>query len=209
MQRAVGNFDWRSCLANEDDSWDELLGLPHTLREIAGFLEPSQLPTGTVQSIPTVPPRWISPSDLFLKCSRKMLLRELDPNKVGGKSRLRIAGDDRDLEDDCVPLLERALGAIAFEMACDGHWKEVIPPPSVRPGRFRDEIIDNAKQRFLKPCKEDKVQIDHLKAWQWSKALLDKFEFLNGATQADIGKKVISFSTRRVQEMRIVMYLSG
>ena len=196
MAIALPEVNWRESLEGADDSWDELLGLPHTLREIVRIFE-LQSPSGN-------PPKFESPSDLFLQCSDKMLEREL-----GDKEKPPLTMDDEKIAmKTSIDILERALGAIAFELACKNQWKELSAAAS-EVERSINLVMIGAKERFRMSWLADGYDYDAETCWNWARRILSQFELMNGANQADIGARVVSFSTRRVQEMRVAKYLTN
>ncbi len=108
----------------------------------------------------------------------------------------------------CIHVLERALGAIALELACRNQWRELLTAPS-EVEKSINAIMNGAKARFRRSWLEDEFDYDVDVCWNWAKRILNQFELMNGANQADIGTRVLSFSTRRVQEMRVARYLTN
>ncbi len=195
MVQALPGVPWRESLSDTDEDWDELLGVPHTLREIVRIFQLSSAP----KQLPT----FESPSDLFLQCSDKMLERELEDKE---RPPLVIAGEALALGTR-IHILERALGAIALEMAFRSQWKELsVAPRDLEQSINR--IMKASKERFCKSFEADDYEYDVEECWKWAKRILNQFELMNGANQADIGTRVLSFSTRRVQEMRVARNLS-
>jgi formylglycine-generating enzyme required for sulfatase activity len=69
-------------------------------------------------------------------------------------------------------------------------------------------VITASKKRFLRGWEFDSEIENGESTWTWAYEILKQFEFLNGATGADIKETVISFTTRRIQEMRAAVYLT-
>ena len=113
LLESLGPQGWRGCLVGfgkAGNDWQELLKLPHNLKTLVQIFENWK---------PGTPlPRFESPSDLFLQTGQAMLERELeDPQR-------RRNGSEEYGKKDACNYLERALGAIALEMACRNWWKE-------------------------------------------------------------------------------------
>lgn len=194
IERELGSAGWRACLLGTGAQWNELLGLPHTLRSIAKIFEPWT---------PGMPiPKFSSPSDLFFQTGEEMLRREL--RKRFGEQ-VEIANRKHAI-NPCCYLLESALGAVAFEMATLNHWRSV--PGS---GRSLTEEIGNvlksAKKRFIQ-SKVDFLEIDPEQVWAWAVGIMDNFMSYGGALGAQKGDRVLSFTTRRIQEMRAALFMT-
>ena len=189
-----GSNGWRSCLLGSGTPWDELLGLPHTLRSITKILELWD---------PDLPiPNFSSPSDLFFQTGEEMLRRELR-KQLG--MQVEIDGKQHEI-NPCCYLLECALGAVAFEMATRNHWRYV-------PGSGRqltaeiEDVLKCAKERFLR----SKVAFLGLvpgEVWTWAVDIMDHFMSYGGALGAQKGDRVLSFTTRRIQEMRAALFMT-
>jgi hypothetical protein len=199
MERSLSPMvrSWReACFKDSGEDWDKQLGTPLTLRQVAVMINES---TSTESQMPS----FSSLSDLFVQSSDLLIDREfVERNLSQEKSRI----DGRSLTP---PLrreyIERALGAIAFELAVRRIWKEVIGTTD----RIT-KVIGNAKERYLLGCKESMLGARHNSesSWDWAYARIGEFETNNSAFQADINKEVLSFPTRHVQEMRCARYLS-
>ena len=199
MERSLSPMvrSWReACFKDSGEDWDKQLGTPLTLRQVAVMINES---TSTESQMPS----FSSLSDLFVQSSDRLIDREfVERNLSQEKSRI----DGRSLTP---PLrreyIERALGAIAFELAVQRIWKEVIGTTD----RIT-KVIGNAKERYLLGCKESMLGARHNSesSWDWAYARIGEFETNNSAFQADINKEVLSFPTRHVQEMRCARYLS-
>lgn len=199
MERALNPMvrSWREdCFKDSGEDWDKQLGTPLTLRQVAVMINES---TSTESQMPS----FSSLSDLFVQSSDLLIDREfVERNLPQEKSRI----DGRSLTP---PLrreyLERALGAIAFELAVRGIWKEVIGTTDQI-----TEVIAKAKERFLLGFRESKLDARHNpdSSWEWAYDRIGEFEINNGVFQVDINKEVLSFTTRHVQEMRCARYLS-
>ena len=199
MERALNPMvrSWReACFKDSGEDWDKQLGTPLTLRQVAVMINES-----TSKKLPL--PSFSSLSDLFVQSSDRLIDREFEERKLPQeKSKI----DGRSLTP---PLrreyLERALGAIAFELAVRGIWKEVIGTTDQI-----TEVIAKAKERFLLGFRDSKLDARHNpdSSWEWAYDRIGEFEINNGVFQVDINKEVLSFTTRHVQEMRCARYLS-
>jgi hypothetical protein len=199
MERALRPMvkSWRKdCFKNSAEDWDKELGTPLTLRQVAVMINES-----TSKELPL--PSFSSLSDLFVQSSDRMIEREFNEHDENQEKR-KIGGRTRTLSL-CREYLERALGAIAFELAVRGIWKEVVGT-SVQIA----EVIAAAKERYSRGCKESELdaRINSEISWEWAETRIGEFEINNGVYQADINKEVLSFTTRHVQEMRCARYLS-
>jgi formylglycine-generating enzyme required for sulfatase activity len=200
----LGRDRWRDTLDPSQVGWDELLGLPHTLRALADLLnlEPEVFgPDGKVkQDI-----RFQSPSDLFLRTSRHLLKTELEKDNV---KQLKIQHQITDSSLDLIPELERAMGAIALEMATRGYWTQV--QGSLESVRVEvNKVRESARRRFLSSRKGDfSSEKESEKLWEFTYAVLKSFEFSGGGLQLDAGASFLQFPSRKVQEMRIARYLT-
>ena len=194
LERVLGAGGWRSCLIGSGSQWNELLGLPHTLRSIAKILEP-WTPGTTI-------PKFSSPSDLFFQTGEEMLRREL--RKRFGEQ-VEIANRKHSI-NPCCYLLECALGAVAFEMATRNHWRYV-------PGSGRslaaeiEDVLKCAKERFVR-SKVAFQEIEPGQVWTWAVDIIDHFMSYGGALGAQKGDRVLSFTTRRIQEMRAALFMT-
>jgi hypothetical protein len=182
--------DWKPSV------WDKQLGTPLTLRQVAVMINES---TSTGSKTPS----FSSLSDLFVQSSDRLIEREFHEHDVN-QEKAKIGGRPQHLSLRR-EYLERALGAIAFELAVRGIWKEVVGT-SVQIAK----VIAAAKKRYLLGCKESKLdaRVNSESSWEWAYARIGEFEINNGVLQADINKEVLSFTTRHVQEMRCARYLS-
>jgi formylglycine-generating enzyme required for sulfatase activity len=194
LERVLGSGGWRSCLLGSGAQWNELLGLPHTLRSIAKILEPWT---------PGTPiPKFSSPSDLFFQTGEEMLRREL--RKRFGEQ-VEIANRRHSI-NPCCYLLECALGAVAFEMATRNHWRYV--PGSGRSLAAEIEaVLKCAKERFVR-SKVAFQEIEPSQVWTWAVDIIDHFMSYGGALGAQKGDRVLSFTTRRIQEMRAALFMT-
>lgn len=199
MERALIPMviSWREdCFEDSGEDWDKQLGTPLTLRQVAVMINEST-------RLGSKMPSFSSLSDLFVQSSDRLIDREFTERDLP-EDKLTI--DGRSLT---APLrreyLERALGAIAFELAVRGIWKEVIGTT----GQIT-EVIGEARKRFLLGFKESSLDARHNadRSWEWAYDRIGEFEINNGVFQADINKEVLSFTTRHVQEMRCARYLS-
>lgn len=199
MERALSPMvkSWREdCFKDSGEDWDKQLGTPLTLRQVAVMINESKS-----KKFPL--PSFSSLSDLFVQSSDRLIDREFDERNLP-QEKQRI--DGRSLT---APLrreyLERALGAIAFELAVRGIWKEVIGTTDQI-----TEVIGEAKKRFLLGFRESGLDARHNpdRSWEWAYDRIGEFEINNGVFQADINKEVLSFTTRHVQEMRCARYLA-
>ncbi|MFM9064786.1 MAG: hypothetical protein ACKOOI_17375, partial [Pirellula sp.] len=182
-------------LEGTGEDWDKQLGIPLVLRQVAVMINGANAQAKSL-------PKFSSLSDLFLQTFRWMMAREFGPEKNEHSDKNRLNGK-RLVLADCYDILERALGAIAFELSIRGIWKEVKGPV-----RQIGEILESAKQRFERSCQQAYFQGDIQKSWEWARDRFGEFEINNGSLQADINTKVLSFTTRHVQEMRCARYLT-
>ncbi|MFM7976610.1 MAG: NACHT domain-containing protein, partial [Pirellula sp.] len=159
MERALSPMvkSWREdCFKDSDEDWDKQLGTPLTLRQVAVMINESK-------STHSQMPSFSSLSDLFVQSSDRLIDREFtERNLPLEKSRI----DGRSLTE---PLrreyLERALGAIAFELAVRGIWKEVIGTTDQI-----TEVIGEGRKRFLLGFKESNLDARHNadRSWEWA-----------------------------------------
>jgi hypothetical protein len=192
MSRALPGVKWRSVLSGSKEDWDELLGLPATLRELIRALSLTNGKKGKAL-------RFESPSDLFCFSSQQMLLRELRKDK----NLEAIAEDGLDLKPTVAArLVQRAIGAVALEMALRGHWREVIKPTTPELDKEVQDIWKCVKKRFIEGGDEVSGA-----SWKWVKKFLDQYEFNGGASQADLGSESLVFRNVRIQEFHLGRYL--
>jgi hypothetical protein len=192
MGRALPGVPWRQALSGPKEDWDELLGLPATLRELIRALS-----LRNREESKTL--RFESPSDLFCFSSHQMLLRELHKEK----NISAIAEDGLDIKPTvAVRLVQRAIGAVALEMALRGHWREVIKPTTIELDAEINDIWKGAKNRFMQG---DQDVSDA--SWMWVKKFLNQYEFNGGASQADLGSESLVFRNVRIQELHLGRYL--
>ncbi|MFM8399388.1 MAG: hypothetical protein ACKOAH_16310, partial [Pirellula sp.] len=143
--------------------------------------------------------RFESPSDLFCFSSQQMLLRELRKDKNA-----KAIGEDKlDLKQNVAArLVQRAIGAVALEMALRGHWREVIKPTTLELDEEIEDIWKWAKERFIEGGQEVSEE-----SWKWVKKFLNQYEFNGGASQADLGSESLVFRNVRIQELNLGRYL--
>ena len=195
MASAVPGVRWRDSLEDLKQGWSDLVGLPYTLREIARAFDESK---------PKVP-TWTSPSDLFRQTSHRMLLREIE--KPNCQSGLRAA----QIEDptDGLQLAERALGAVAFELALQGIWRELRANSPMEQKKLVRQVMERAKLRFYESLARDNYDKSCFeKYWNWVFDFVSQFILHNGATQAYISAQSIGFTSLKVHEMWAARYLS-
>jgi hypothetical protein len=196
MSRAMPSVPWRDALEGSHEEWKELLGLPSTLRELLRALLVS---SGGTKSL-----RFSSPSDLFCFSSRQMLSRELKKEahaEAIGENGLNIR------PAKAARIIERAVGAIALEMALRNHWREVIKDNTTDLNAAIDTIWEKAEERFLQSFSAAKKGWGR-RAWEWAKNFLNHFEFHGGSAQADLTAESLVFRNVRIQEMNLGRYLS-
>jgi hypothetical protein len=199
MERALNPMvnSWREdCFKDSAEDWDKELGTPLTLRQVAVMINES-----TSKGLPL--PSFSSLSDLFVQSSDRLIDRELNDRNLSPE-KLKIDGNP--LAPSLLrEFLERALGAIAFELAVRGIWKEVVGTTDLI-----TEIIVKARARFLKGFVESNLNVwcKPESAWDWAFRRTGEFEINNGVYQADINQNVLSYTTRHVQEMRCARFLS-
>jgi hypothetical protein len=192
MSRALPGVEWRSVLSGSKADWDELLGLPATLRELIRALSLTSGKKGKAL-------RFESPSDLFCFSSQQMLLRELRKDK----NVEAIAEDGLDLKPTVAArLVQRGIGAVALEMALRGHWREVIKPTTPELDAEIQDIWKWAKKRFMEGVEDVSEE-----SWKWVKKFLNQYEFNGGASQADLGSESLVFRNVRIQELNLGRYL--
>jgi len=192
MSRALPGVDWRSVLSGPEEDWDELLGLPATLRELIRAL--SLMNRKTSKAL-----RFESPSDLFCFSSQQMLLRELRKDK----NVKAIAEDGLDLKlTVAARLVQRAIGAVALEMALWGHWREVIKPTTPELDKEVQYIWECVRKRFMKGGDEVSGA-----SWKWVEKFLKQYEFNGGASQADLGSESLVFRNVRVHELNLARFI--
>jgi len=192
MSRALPGVEWRSVLSGSTEDWDELLGLPATLRELIRALSLKSGKEGKAL-------RFESPSDLFCFSSQQMLLRELRKDK----NATAIAEDGLDLKPTvAASLVQRGIGAVALEMALRGHWREVIKPTTPELNEEIQDIWKWAKKRFMEGGEDVSEE-----SWKWVKKFLNQYEFNGGAAQADLGAESLVFRNVRIQELYLGRYL--
>ena len=178
------------------EDWDQQLGTPLTLRQVAVMINESTSTKSPMASFSSL-------SDLFVQSSDRLIEREFNEHDVN-QEKAKIGGRNQHLSLRR-EYLERALGAIAFELAVRDIWKEVVGT-SVQ----ITKVIAAAKERYLLGCKKSQLdaRVNSESSWEWAYARISEFEINNGVLQADINKEVLSFTTRHVQEMRCARYLS-
>ena len=192
MSRALPGVEWRRVLSGSKEDWDELLGLPATLRELIRALSLTSGKKGKAL-------RFESPSDLFCFSSQQMLLRELRKDKNAEA----IAEDGLDLKPTVAArLVQRGIGAVALEMALRGHWREVIKPTTPELDAEIQDIWTWAKKRFIEGGEDVSEE-----SWKWVKKFLNQYEFNGGASQADLGSESLVFRNVRIQELNLGRYL--
>lgn len=196
MRRALPDVRWRDALKGSHEEWNELLGLPSTLREIMRAFVSAPVESKSL--------RFSSPSDLFCFSSRQMLSRELQKDahvEAIGEEGLNIA------PAKAARIIERAVGAIALEMALRNHWREVIKDNTTDLNTEIDRIWEKAKNRFLQgfPTATKRWR---QRAWEWAKNFLNHFEFHRGSAQADLTAESLVFRNVRIQEMNLGRYLT-
>ena len=192
MSRALPGVEWRRVLSGSKEDWDELLGLPATLRELIRALSLTSGKKGKAL-------RFESPSDLFCFSSQQMLLRELRKDKNAEA----IAEDGLDLKPTVAArLVQRGIGAVALEMALRGHWREVIKPTTPELDAEIQDIWKWAKNRFIEGGEDVSEE-----SWKWVKKFLNQYEFNGGASQADLGSESLVFRNVRIQELNLGRYL--
>jgi formylglycine-generating enzyme required for sulfatase activity len=186
---------WRDSLENPGPGWNELLGLPYTLREIARAFD---------EAAPNIP-KWSSPSDLFCQTSRNMLRRELE--KPANQDKLR----DHSINDveEAIEVAERTLGSIALELAIQGIRKEVIASSSTEQPKMIRTLVASAKSRFANSCLGDSYTApDAERLWEWSYDFVGDFICHNGSTQAYVTATSLGFTTQRILEMWAARYIT-
>ncbi len=199
MKKAIGEVDWRESVGGRGKAsdWEPLLGFPYILRAIAGQWE-----YALAKSEPA--PKWENPSDLFSDTSEKLIQRELT-EKEKNSDFVHLTGD----VDKWCNHIQRALGAIAMEMAFNGHWGEVKGRDRNETRANVDEVWKSAKQRFRDASKQRGISDDRIdRIWRISRKFITRLNLNNGATQGDIRADRISFYSRRVQEFYIARYLT-
>jgi hypothetical protein len=199
MERALSPMvkSWRGdCFKGSAEDWDQQLGTPLTLRQVAVMINESTSTKSPMASFSSL-------SDLFVQSSNRMIEREFNEHDVN-QEKAKIGGRTQHLSLRR-EYLERALGAIAFELAVRDIWKEVVGT-SVQ----ITKVIAAAKERYLLGYKKSQLdaRVNSESSWEWAYARISEFEINNGVLQADINKEVLSFTTRHVQEMRCARYLS-
>ncbi|OWU66196.1 MAG: hypothetical protein CBB60_000755 [Armatimonadetes bacterium Cent15-Ar3] len=204
LDQKVVQAKWRETLDPSQSGWDELLGLPHTLRALADILNKQREffdSNGKVQE----DLRFQSPSDLFLRTTRHLLEVELNKDStVALKADHGIKIENGFL----IPELERAMGAIALEMATRGYWTQVqggIDQVIAEVNKIREA----ARQRFLESRAQDFCPVKESEGlWDFSYEFLKKYEFSGGGLQLEAGNSFLQFPTRKIQEMRIARYVT-
>ena len=200
IARAIGKTpsEWRSWLKGSSKDWDDLLGLPNTLREIVRF----------VNCLGQQHPAWSSPSDLFCQFSVEMIFRELKKRKHDRAwKKLKEDVQDSNLSpQEGVEFIEMVLGAVALEMATREKWTVVTSNHLTQEIK---SIIDRVEERFARACKErgiPKRQI--VKYWSWAYNFASKFQLHKDSTQGILNARWISFRSKRIQEMWAARYIT-
>jgi formylglycine-generating enzyme required for sulfatase activity len=150
--------------------------------------------------------RFQSPSDLFLRTTEYLIGAELD--KETTKTMLR----KNSLQDcdraDLIAELERAMGAIALEMATRGYWT-LVAGAKDEVIRERNKIRRASKKRFKWSRDEDSVETSEFADfWKFAWEFVRRFLSSGGGLQLEAGSSFLQFPTRKIQEMRIARYLS-
>jgi formylglycine-generating enzyme required for sulfatase activity len=198
MKTAIGKVDWRESVGGREKAsdWEPLLGFPYILRAIAAQWEYALVRQES-------PPKWENPSDLFSDTSEKLIERELKKEKY--RNLIRSQSDVSKWRSH----IQRALGAVAMEMAVDDHWGEVKGDDLVAIQDNVEKIWEGALQRFRDASKQRGISGDRIdKIWRISRKFITRLDLNNGATQGDIRADRISFYSRRVQEFYIARYLT-
>jgi formylglycine-generating enzyme required for sulfatase activity len=198
MKTAIGEVDWQESVGGRGKAsdWEPLLGFPYILRAIAAQWEYALVRQGS-------PPKWESPSDLFSDTSEKLIERELKKDKY--RNLIRTQSGVSKWRSH----IQRALGAVAMEMAVDDHWGEVKGDDLVAIQDNVDKIWEGALQRFRDASKQRGISDDRIdRIWRISRKFITRLDLNNGATQGDIRADRISFYSRRVQEFYIARYLT-
>ncbi|MFM8188646.1 MAG: hypothetical protein ACKN85_09220 [Pirellula sp.] len=202
MARALQGVPWRESLEGDAQEWDALLGLPATLREIVRAFAVSKPSAGKSSAKRSV--KFSSPSDLFCFCFSKMLLNELGKDE----NRQAIAEHGLDLRPaKAARFIERAVGAVALEMALRGHWREVIRETTIDLDQEIDAIWSAAFIRFSKGVSSE-PGADYGKIWKWARRFLEHYQFHGGAAQADLNAQSLVFRNVRVHELHVARYLT-
>ena len=195
---------WRETLDPSQSGWDDLLGLPHTLRALADILNVQK---GFFDGDGKVKDdiRFQSPSDLFLRTTRHLLEVELRKESTASlKAKHQIEIQNVIL----IPELERAMGAIALEMATRGYWTQVqggIDQVIAEVNKIREA----ARQRFILSRRQDSCPEEESESlWRFAYRFLERFQFSGGGLQLEAGSSFLQFPTRKIQEMRIARYLT-
>ncbi len=198
MKKAIGDVDWRASVGGrlKANDWEPLLGFPYILRAIAGQWEYALVREDS-------PPKWESPSDLFSDTSEKLIEREL--KKAKNRNLIKSPKNVPKWRSH----IQRALGAVAMEMAVNEQWGEVKGDDINEIQENVDKIWEGAQQRFRDASWQRRIGNDSIDGiWRISRKFIEKLELNNGATQGDIRADSISFYSRRVQEFYIARYLT-
>jgi formylglycine-generating enzyme required for sulfatase activity len=149
--------------------------------------------------------RFQSPSDLFLRTTRHLLEVELRKESTAS---LKAENQIKIPNDFLIPELERAMGAIALEMATRGYWTQVqggIDQVIAEVNKIREA----ARQRFILSRRHDFCpEKDSESLWGFAYEFLERFQFSGGGLQLEAGSSFLQFPTRKIQEMRIARYLT-
>ncbi len=177
---------WRDVLP-EDNTLDELLGLPHTLNQIRVAIQ------GNVDDPEeTELKRHISQSDLFLYASDGLLNYALNQRKINDPSIL--VGPKK-------ILLEKVIGVVAFEMTINGHYGNVSAARGERTNEIKT-IRQAASERFISLELGEKEEYNN--AWD----LLNKIEFNHRGYYEDWSDEYLSFRNWRTQELHVARFLT-
>ncbi len=103
-------------------------------------------------------------------------------------------------------VVKRLLGSVAFEMATRNHWRYVPGSGRSLAGEIED-VLKCAKERFVR-SKVPFQEIEPGQVWTWAVKIIDHFMSYGGALGAQKGDRVLSFTTRRIQEMRAALFMT-
>jgi len=183
--------DWRDVLPQDDDTLDEVIGLPHTLIQIRQAIQSCVEDENQVELI-----RFVSQSHLFLYTSNGLMMHALKDPKLEPNDHFEDS-----VESECI-LLTKLLGIVAWRMTLAGYRRSVSP-------KKRQDIpaeIKEIKQATQQRC-EKSLQITSEKfekAWKLLERIALKHRGITESFQADY----LAFRNARIQELHVARFLT-
>ncbi len=182
---------WRDVLPMDDDTLDDVIGLPHTLIQIRQAIESCVEDKNQVELI-----RFVSQSHLFLYASNGLMMHALNVPKLEPNDHVE---DSK--ESECF-LLTKLLGIVAWRMTLAGYRRSVSPEK-------RKDIpakIKEIKQATQDCCeKTEEITSEKFeKAWKLLERIALKHRGITDSFQADY----LAFRNARIQELHVARFLT-